>query len=543
MKAQKRGKKLSEAAVAVFAAVLAVIAAAAFALSVWWACSYIPLKAYIDLGERHQTLRGFGASSAWYWQDMGANAPKGTAERAVEMLYGDDGLRLNIFRYNIGGGSADAALDGVVPYSNGGFDEFRRAESFFVAESVPAAKRGDVEAVSAAFRDESNYDFENRDAAVRSMFETALATGNITKVVFFVNSPHYLMTESGTCTGEYPGQNNLKPEFYEAFADYLLIIVNNLYETYLTGLDKVPMVAISPVNEPQWDWGGPYSSQEGCHYDPEALAELADVMWHKIAEFNAEHGTRFELDIFESGGMAFSGEGDDIRDYLAELAKYDWFYELDGISLHDYDVSDSCSARVILRRYLDKNYPHLAVRATEFCEMQAGEFDTAESGMFLAKVILRDLTLLDSEEWSWWLSVAKGTYNDGLVYWNPSSARADGAGLYVLKRYYAFAQFTRYLSEGDVRVGCLLSDPMNWSHVDIGAFVKPDGSVVVIAVNDGDAKTLRLNGLEKFMGATFVTVITDAERALAESKSVFEGSVELAADSVMTFVFLPSCTE
>lgn len=137
MKAQKRGKKLSDAVIAAFAAALALIAAAAFALSVWWACAYIPYRAAVDLTERHQTLRGFGASSAWYWQDMGANASEETAERAVEMLYGDDGLRLNIFRYNIGGGSADAALDGAVPYSNGGFDEFRRAESFSWRRTCP----------------------------------------------------------------------------------------------------------------------------------------------------------------------------------------------------------------------------------------------------------------------------------------------------------------------------------------------------------------------------------------------------------------------
>ena len=144
---------------------------------------------------------------------------------------------------------------------------------------------------------------------------------------------------------------------------------------------------------------------------------------------------------------------------------------------------------------------------------------------------------MDAEEWSWWLSVAKGTYNDGLVYWNAASARADGAGLYVLKRYYAFAQFTRYLSEGDVRVGCTLSDPMDWTGVDIGAFVKPDGSVVVVAVNDGAAKSLRLDGLEGFEGRTATAVCTDAEKEAEESDFVFGGGVELAADSVTTFVF------
>lgn len=88
-----------------------------------------------------------------------------------------------------------------------------------------------------------------------------------------------------------------------------------------------------------------------------------------------------------------------------------------------------------------------------------------------------------------------------------------------------------------VRVGCTLSDPMDWTGVDIGAFVKPDGSVVVVAVNDGAAKSLRLDGLEGFEGRTATAVCTDAEREAEESAFVFGGGVELAADSVTTFVF------
>lgn len=530
-------KTLSDRAVKAVAATLAFIAAAGFSLAIWWLAAYLPLRAEIDVTKTHQTLVGFGASSAWYWQDMGANASEETVGRTVEMLYGDDGLQLNIFRYNIGGGSADEALDGVVPYSNYGFDPFRRAESFFVAESVPVADRDDVAAVSAAFRDEDNYDFEGRDVAVRDMFAKALATGNVDKVVFFVNSPHYLMTESGTCTGEYARQNNLKPEYYEAFADYLLIIVYNLYEAYLEPLSEVPAVCISPANEPQWDWGGPYSSQEGCHYDPQNLAEMADVLQRKIDSFNRENGTDFELDLFECGNYKSYADGYDYKDYLEALSGYDWFSELEYISVHDYGADDSEYHRRAFRDYLDDNYPDLAVAATEFCEMQAGEFDTIESGMYLAKVVLRDLTMLDAVEWSWWLSLAKGTYNDGLVYWNSLSPKSDGAGLYVLKRYYTFAQFTRFLDAGDVRVDSVLSDPMNWTGIDIAAFIKPDGSVVIIVINDGEEKSLALDGMEDFVGTSVRRTQTTAEVNLAEDDFVFDGSVVLACDSVTTFSF------
>ena len=236
-------------------------------------------------------LNGFGASSAWIYQDLGKAEHEEQADKALEMLYGDSGLELSIFRYNIGGGSADASLDDVWPYNNPGFDMLRRAESFFVAEKYSEPDD---------FLDESNYDFK-RDAAVRGMFEKALAFGNIEKVVFFSNSPHYLMTHSGVCTGSEEYQNNLKEEFYEEYSQYLLIITNHLYETYLKDLPSVPEVWISPANEPQWKWGGEGSSQEGCHYDPEVLAAFYDVFYEQLQKFNAEKGISFKLDAFESG--------------------------------------------------------------------------------------------------------------------------------------------------------------------------------------------------------------------------------------------------
>ena len=77
----------------------------------------------------------------------------------------------------------------------------------------------------------SNYDFE-KDAAVQNLFGQALDKGHIDKVVFFSNSPHYLMTESGMCTGAYEYQNNLKPEFYQIYSEYLMICVEGLVEKY-----------------------------------------------------------------------------------------------------------------------------------------------------------------------------------------------------------------------------------------------------------------------------------------------------------------------
>ncbi|MDE7349105.1 MAG: hypothetical protein K2N53_05530, partial [Clostridia bacterium] len=58
----------------------------------------------LDTSKRYQTMQGFGASSAWIYQDLGANENVNLKNTAMEMLYGSSGLALNTFRYNIGAG-------------------------------------------------------------------------------------------------------------------------------------------------------------------------------------------------------------------------------------------------------------------------------------------------------------------------------------------------------------------------------------------------------------------------------------------------------
>lgn len=521
--ADERVKKAGRIIVVVLT-VLAFLAA--LGLSAYSILAYAPLKATVRLDADVQTMTGFGASSAWIYQRLGEEGNEEAASRAIEMLYGDSGLALGIFRYNIGGGSADAALDGVWPYNDASFDVNRRAESFFVAENYTSPSD---------FYDVNNYDFEGRDVAVRKLFAEALSKGNVTKVVFFANSPHYLMTESGLCIGKEANQNNLKPEFYEEFSAYMLIIVNAIYEAYLKDLPVVPTVYVSPVNEPQWKWGGEGSSQEGCHYDAEVLAAFYDVFWKELVEFNEAHGTDFRLDAFESGCYEFHLSNDDVRDYLSEMSKYDYFDSLEEISVHTYHAETSKSVRRKFADFMEKNYPNLTVTATEFCEMEWGEFDTIESGMYLAKTVLRDITMIDASEWSWWLSVAVGGYNDGLVYWDEKGERDEE--IWVLKRYYTFGQITRFVDEGDVRVECPTSDPLGWAGIDIAAFRKPDGRVVIVVVNDGLAKDLRLDGMDKFAGTTVSVTTTTQDKNWAESSFAFDGELSLEKNSVTTFVF------
>ncbi|MDR1939803.1 MAG: hypothetical protein LBQ40_03295 [Clostridiales bacterium] len=461
----------------------------------------------VDSDVEYQTLEGFGASAAWTFQSLGGEDDE-TVAKAAEMLYGDSGLALSIFRYNIGAGSAEPIFDGVFPYNSGWFDGERRAESFFKAENYKTLSD---------FADEGNYDF-TKDAQAMRAFEKCMETGNVERLVLFANSPHYLMTESGKTTGDYEYQNNLREDSYGAFCDYLLIIAKNFY-TSLAAKGYFPRILLSPINEPQWKWGGESASQEGCHYDPKPLAAFADVFFKKLKAFNEANGLSIEADLFECGNYKIRLTGPDILDYLDAMSKYEYFDEMTHISVHSYGANTDKIARRGLSLIM-KKYPNLKVSQTEVCEMEWGRFDTIESGLFLGKMISRDLTYYDATDWSWWLGLARGDYNDGLVYWDIK----DGVNeLSVLKRYYVMGHYTKYLGIGDKRVGVSSSDFVNMSGLDYSAFKKADGSIVLIVINEGlDNKiTVKANG-------SSATVVTTSATQNQETFSLdFSGSLKL----------------
>jgi len=65
-------------------------------------------KTVITLNEEDtfQIMEGFCASSAWVYQALGIYDNEDLKDETIEMLYGNSGLRLNTFRYNIGAGGA-----------------------------------------------------------------------------------------------------------------------------------------------------------------------------------------------------------------------------------------------------------------------------------------------------------------------------------------------------------------------------------------------------------------------------------------------------
>ena len=171
-------------------------------------------------GRTAQTIEGFGVTGAWWAQEL--DDPE-YRSAIVEALFSDEGLALNIYRYNIGAGEADNP-DSFVTTN-------RASRSFYVYNP----ETGEFE-----------YDF-SADPNAYAVLTEALSPGHtVDQVILFANSPHYSMTVSGSATGQKETHLlNLRQDAFYDYADYLVTIAEHFVS------EGVPVSYISPINEPQ----------------------------------------------------------------------------------------------------------------------------------------------------------------------------------------------------------------------------------------------------------------------------------------------------
>lgn len=457
----------------------------------------------IEINEdiEYQSFNGFGASAAWWAQNAGNSQ---YADEIAKALFSKEGLGLNIYRYNIGGGEADNP-DARVTGS-------RATESFYYFNESTG---------------EYEYDF-TRDAGAQAMLDKALSYGCVDTVVLFANSPHYSMTESGSACGSYSDFTcNLPEENYEAYADYFITITKYFIEK------GVPVKYISPINEPQWSWGGGWVGQEGCHYEPEQAVAVFKVFAQKIKE----SGLDVKLMAPESGEV-----GETTEWYFNELYNdADVREVLGSLAYHSYWSDNNYWGKYGFGETVTEKYSDINVDMTEWCELPCShDINDFEGAMLMANVMMDDIKLSYVNSWSAWVGVNNygideegRMISDGLLV-----ADDDFTELYTAARYSAMAHFSKYIPAGSTRIytnpSRLFGTDIVLSDIETVAFKTPDGKTVVVLLNNGESLNVSTG---KFFGDMEVVSSTADEQL----RTVYSGSakmfVECPANSITTIIY------
>lgn len=471
----------------------------------------------------YQCINGFGASACWWSQDVGGWE---SSDKIMKALYdSDDGIGLNIYRYNLGAGSKG---DEHIQIEN------RSTECFL--------------------NDDGEYDFAKDANAQKCLSLAKKYAGDKMRLTLFCNSAPVSLTtnKAGYCSpyenDDDPWITNLDSSKYEAFADYCY----KSAEYFINGGYRV--TSVSPINEPQYNWAawynddGSYSvNQEGCYYSKTEARDLLNVFVKKFdgSELD-EKGCK--VSMFESGSM--NGDDSACAAYLDCILGKGPKYVFKNKRLRNYftDVSmhsywSSTDEKKEAAKYISEKYSAYNITATEYCQMtndeNTGVYDliakekngtngtTTAYGVAMAKTIVDDLTIMNATEWDWWTACSYGTYTDGLIYLDEKKHEITDFS----KRYYCLGNFSKFIKEGATRIAC----SSGAEGVDSVAFVNEDNSTVVVYVNSTEkAQNTKLSTTGDYQIYT-----TDKDNDIAKTDFGKSGDIEvkLPALSVVTVVF------
>lgn len=446
----------------------------------------------INPQKKYQKYEGIGASGAWWAQIVGGWDNKdenGDEMRNVisRLLYSkENGIGMNIYRYNIGGGSAHSG--------NGEYSDFaRRTESFDAGEG--------------------KYDF-TRDTNAVYMMKQAVRDG-AEEVILFVNSPVERLTKNGWAhLGKKQAfRTNLSKKNYKPFARYCLDVTEHFVK------EGLPIKYLSPVNEPFWIWTG---GQEGCHYSPRQAGKLMQCVAQELRK-------RKGLDAVKLSGV----ENGDIRwfnkSYTRHLLKYKSVIDcIDSIDIHSYCLhmpipffNNRVKFIKRYRKWLDRKYPDMPVKMSEWTHMVGGKNPGMDSALETAKVMFEDFTLLNVTSWQHWLACSHYDYHDGLIYIDIEKKSFE-----MTKRYYVTGNFSKYIPLGARRIESYSDDET----VRVITF-KQESVTVLIVINP--TKSLK-NYIAPDEG---LVSVTDKNHNLAEKSCNCGDVVDILPESVTTFVF------
>ena len=415
------------------------------------------MKINLKNAKKLQTLKGWGTSACWWSQYC---ADEKTAKEIAELLYGDSGLHLNIYRYNVGGGTD--------PNNCRVRDPWRRTESFMLFNSETG---------------ETSWDF-SRDKNAVNMMRLCLDTGNVDTLILFANSPHYSQTSTGQASGSLLKSTcNIPKANYRKFADYFLTVTKHFLD------EGFPVKYISPINEPQWKWGGSYVWQEGCHYETEEMMEIYRIFAEEIIKRNLP----VRLYGPECGSMA-----DHTQEYLdAMLADELVMSVTDIFAYHSYHHDDSPEERYNFKKNIVSKHPELRFDMSEWCELpNKSHTKDFKGALITARIIGQDIVYAGAESWTSWVAVngfaiAKNgrDFSDA-----PITANADFSHWYIAKRYWGIAHYSKYIPIGSVALDIGYNVSADINDLNIFAFETPAGETVVVIVNERWDSEIEIDG-------------------------------------------------
>jgi O-glycosyl hydrolase len=441
--------------------------------------------ATIDGSVRYQTIAGFGASEAFGQAEQIMDAPAATQQQVLNLLYSrTSGAGLTILRNQIGS-DPGAVIEPNAPAS-------------------PSAPPSYVSLQSI-----------NSDQGQLWLAQTIKKEYGVTDV--FADDwspPAYMKTNDSTSNGGtlcgVPGATCASGDWQQAYANFLVQYARDYAQA------GVPLSYIGFENEanlaPDYD---------GMVMSPAQTADFAPVIGAALAR----SGLPTKLECCATEGWDYA------QQYAAAI-------EADPAAEHYVSLFTS-------HGYTE--WPTFPVAGwtkpvweTEWSTFEsfdpAWDDGTDASGLTWAEHIITGLTSANLSAFLYWWGSSEPTFNGD----NESLIQINGTTVIPSGRLWAFANFSRFVRPGAVRIGATTAD----TGLELTAFRNRNGSVAIVVLNTdttADTVSFGLQNLGLQGGPAVVRpYVTDSTSDTAAQAPMFTRSGDftstLPARSLVTFV-------
>ena len=475
----------------------------------------------LDPSYQHEPFEGWGTALVWFGNVTGG-WPDDIRNELADALFGEEGLNLNIARYNIGGGDSPETepymrLGGAVP----GY--WNRPVEF-----GPTEEEKDNWEENTDWWDPDNSEHWNweKDKNQQWWLEAAKARG-ADKFEAFSNSPPYFMTQSGYTSGNVnPWDDNIRPDQYENFAIYLTKVVE-----YLQNELDIDIQTLSPINEPNNGYWGAGGRQEGSNWSHESQAKIIKEVNEQLESLN--------LDTIVSGvdetnpqrlRESWESFNEATQDHIKQL------------NVHTYGTDGRSAVRDISKGEDKRLW---------MSEVDVGpdgipqNFENIEPGLALSERITSDIMNLEPKAWVLWQAIEDEVnmnadaenMNWGLIQVDLDPEDFSQLEINKNKKYYTMANYTKFIRPGYQMIN---TDNQN----TLAAIDKDKSEVVVVYTNHSDTEQaidFDLSGFESIGSAAKARpYVTSAEDNLSKQDEVMVTNAKLSTkvppQSVSTFV-------
>lgn len=377
-----------------------------------------------------QHFDGWGVSLCW-WAAQCGKWEDAKIDEIIDWLVSPTGLNYSHFRYNIGGG--DDPQNQNCDLHHMGWGKGLRAEM-------------------EGFKDFSGDEYHwERDAAQRKIMLKIKEKRPDAVFEAFSNSCPYYMTYSGCVAGNKDGgKDNLKPEYYEEFAHYLVDVCKHYKEDY-----GIEFKTLEPFNESVTNYWYANGGQEGCHFDYQSQINFIKV----LAPILKESGLSTVISAADETSVGQAVQG--LKKYIeADVDKY-----IGQWNTHTYSGNNSERAQFSF-------LAHQTGKPLWMSEVGAGG-NGIGGNLALAQKLFDDMRYIQPEAWIDWQYMEEA--ND---QWCTIRGNFANQTYSKVKNYYVRQQCSRFIKRGyDI-----IASPCPQSL----AAINPDrDTLVIVAINEG----------------------------------------------------------